>query len=188
MKKIMFDDKFGLTQAVLEGRKTMTRRVAKKGARKYGLCFDIHGDIYYPQYVIGERVAIAQRYSEVMQYITHTFPRLNRYTIEGSAGYNNKMFVDSLLMPHHILITNVEIQRLNDISHTDCLREGITTITEGKQEVGNGFGWDTKIAAVERDTFFSPRRAFAHLIEKMMGKGTWVSNPLVFVYEFKLID
>ena len=27
MKKIMFDDHFGLTQAVLEGRKTMTRRV-----------------------------------------------------------------------------------------------------------------------------------------------------------------
>lgn len=27
MKKIMFNDKFSLTQAVLEGRKTMTRRI-----------------------------------------------------------------------------------------------------------------------------------------------------------------
>lgn len=27
MKKIMFNDKYGLTQAVLEGRKTQTRRV-----------------------------------------------------------------------------------------------------------------------------------------------------------------
>ena len=27
MKKIMFNDKYGLTQAVLEGRKTMTRRI-----------------------------------------------------------------------------------------------------------------------------------------------------------------
>lgn len=26
MKKILFNDKFGLTQAVLDGRKTMTRR------------------------------------------------------------------------------------------------------------------------------------------------------------------
>ena len=26
MKKIMFNDKYGLTQAVLDGRKTMTRR------------------------------------------------------------------------------------------------------------------------------------------------------------------
>lgn len=29
MQKIMFNDKYGLTQAVVEGRKTMTRRVAK---------------------------------------------------------------------------------------------------------------------------------------------------------------
>lgn len=29
MKKIMFNDEFGLTQAVLEGRKTMTRRIIK---------------------------------------------------------------------------------------------------------------------------------------------------------------
>ena len=29
MKKIMFSDKYGLTEAVLEGRKTMTRRIIK---------------------------------------------------------------------------------------------------------------------------------------------------------------
>lgn len=29
MKKIMFDDKFGLTEAVLNGKKTMTRRIIK---------------------------------------------------------------------------------------------------------------------------------------------------------------
>lgn len=29
MKKIMFNDKYGLTQAVLDGRKTMTRRICK---------------------------------------------------------------------------------------------------------------------------------------------------------------
>lgn len=28
MKKIMFNDRYGLTQAVLEGRKTQTRRIA----------------------------------------------------------------------------------------------------------------------------------------------------------------
>ena len=29
MKKIMFNDRYGLTQAVLDGRKTMTRRIIK---------------------------------------------------------------------------------------------------------------------------------------------------------------
>lgn len=31
MKKIMFNDKYGLTRAVLEGRKTQTRRIAYNG-------------------------------------------------------------------------------------------------------------------------------------------------------------
>lgn len=31
-------------------------------------------------------------------------------------------------------------------------------------------------------------KAFAALIDKVSGKGTWDSNPWVFVYEFKLID
>lgn len=39
MKKIMFNDKYGLTQAVLEGRKTMTRRIVSQcildAAKKY---------------------------------------------------------------------------------------------------------------------------------------------------------
>lgn len=31
MKKIMFNDKYGLTDAVLQGRKTMTRRIVTDG-------------------------------------------------------------------------------------------------------------------------------------------------------------
>lgn len=30
MKKIMFNDRYGLTEAVLDGRKTQTRRIAYK--------------------------------------------------------------------------------------------------------------------------------------------------------------
>ena len=38
MKKILFNDKYGLTQAVLEGRKTQTRRIiSKKTLDKIGL-------------------------------------------------------------------------------------------------------------------------------------------------------
>lgn len=31
------------------------------------------------------------------------------------------------------------------------------------------------------------KKAFAALIDKIGGKGTWQSNPYVFVYDFKLI-
>lgn len=41
MKKIMFNDKYGLTKAVLEGRKTQTRRLLTLTLHEG----DIHGDL-----------------------------------------------------------------------------------------------------------------------------------------------
>lgn len=36
-------------------------------------------------------------------------------------------------------------------------------------------------------TSIPPREAFASLIDKVSGKGTWDSNPWVFVSEFELV-
>ena len=35
--------------------------------------------------------------------------------------------------------------------------------------------------------YTTPREAYAALIDKLSGKGTWESNPYVFVYDFELI-
>lgn len=35
--------------------------------------------------------------------------------------------------------------------------------------------------------FPSPRYAYASLIDKISGKGTWDSNPYVFAYDFELL-
>ena len=60
MKKIMFNDKYGLTQAVLDGRKTMTRRICKydRPDETYDIVFpvfepkdyDDNGNIISPLY------------------------------------------------------------------------------------------------------------------------------------------
>jgi hypothetical protein len=57
---------------------------------------------------------------------------------------------------------------------------------EGKSEILNPWGWDTKVDYFKRDNYLTPRQAFAALIDKVSGKGTWESNPYVFVYEFEL--
>lgn len=89
-------------------------------------------------------------------------------------------------MPHHIEITDIKVERLQDISDEDCLREGIM-----KGEFMNT--WDTFYYDEWGDvpnhiTFKTAREAFAALIDKVSGKGTWNSSPWVFVYEFKLIN
>lgn len=53
MKKILFNDKYNLTQAVLEGRKTQTRRIIKDvySVSCGGVTTNIH---HKPKYKIGE--------------------------------------------------------------------------------------------------------------------------------------
>lgn len=130
------------------------------------------------KFKIGEEVAIAQRYIDLDDKF---YRRLGIYK-GGMKGYRNKMFVKADLMPHRIRITNIRVERLQDISEEDCLAEGIQDIV-GKTYPGTHFYCITKA-----DTcYVTPREPYAKLIDKISGKGTWERNPLVFVYEFELI-
>lgn len=192
MKKIMFNSKFGLEQAVLEGRKTMTRRsVSDKILNKYQDYLNWwntqNGGFKVPErefYLcespikVNDVIAIAQAYKDVQPYKGK--PRLwfvDRYL---SAGWDNKMFVKADLMPHHIKITGITVERLQDISEEDCLKEGICKTSDACRPY--------YIPNTGRPTFANPREAFAALIDKVSGKGTWERNPYCFCYTFKLID
>lgn len=188
MKKIMFNEPYGLNETVLEGRKTMTRRIVTVGTlTKAKAMSQTHGKRdelyirYYAYYKVGDVVAISQRYSGL-------FPKEVLYDCENVLnikygkfvkGWNNKMYVNAELMPHHIRITNVKVEHLQDISDDDCMKEGVVCSHGGYGVVFNG---NYHIFAE------TPREAFAYLIDKTSGKGTWERNPLVYVYSFELVD
>lgn len=178
MKKIMFNDRYGLTEAVLEGRKTMTRRSVPEKLIKA-----IEGGvpgfaIMASKYKVGEVVAVAQAYKDTWGNPDFLFAH--------KPGWNNKMFVSADLMPHQIRITNVRVERLQDISEVDCIREGIFRLSCNLYEYrGVCYFFDGDTSKV--GTFKTPRAAFAALIDKVSGKGTWERNPWVFVYEFELV-
>lgn len=99
------------------------------------------------------------------------------------------MFVRSDLMPHQIRITGIRCERLQDISDEECLREGV-----GVSATDNLVGFPIAIPFnyyIGRDEkgyrYVTPREAFSVLIDKISGRGTWQSNPYVWVYEFELI-
>ena len=211
MKKIMFNDKYGLTQAVLEGRKTMTRRVISypskfrgQNVAGYYVCRKPSGELVevclhdedermidagqiFPNFQVGEVVAIAQSYKDS----GYTPDSLDRHpkdlSIRGlmkdSAGWNNKMFVKSYACKHHIKITNIKVERLQEISDDDCLKEGIFEWNAGQKDIPF-----YSFSYADIPDYFSPRDAFADLIDKVSGKGAWESNPFVFAYEFVLFD
>lgn len=203
MKKIMFNDRYGLTQAVLDGRKTQTRRLVPKSIfqseydidddkrkiwieDKYGDWHDVRKSIYC--FNVGEVVAVAQSYKDC-GYNANALDRspkdLNivRGTLGESKGWSNKMFVRADACKHRIRITDVRVERLNDISEADCLAEGIEFCHKAQQFYVNynpTTGSRIWLGA-------TPREAYAALIDKISGKGTFQSNPYVFVYEFELV-
>ena len=189
MKKIMFNDKFLLTQAVLDGRKTQTRRVVPQSViEKYAMLEDptIIDDARYD---VGEVVAVAQSYRNCDGFCKNGIPRWDEIAISVgavSAGWDNKMFVRADLMPHRIRITNVRVQRLQDISDEDCLKEGIIKKWHAPACKDYYYVPGIEVKSVE-NVHDTAKEAFAHLIDKVSGKGTWDSNPYVFVYDFELI-
>lgn len=212
MQKIMFNDRYGLTRAVIEGRKTMTRRI--EGDAQFQDMAAFTGEIFYnedtgwidmqcegidifnhkPRYKVGEIVAVAQSYKAVGIDETETIPYRKFLTIAREhKGWRNKMYVSAELMPHQIRITGIKCERLQDISDEDCIKEGVR---------GEGIGffvpgikckdWSKESHVDTEDgmtwkLFPTRRQAFASLIDRVSGKGTWKSNPWVVVYEFELI-
>ena len=193
----MFNDKYGLTQAVLDGRKTMTRRmVCTKDVRLpvhlsydiktrqlllYDACLSL---VESSRYAFDEVVAIAQAYKDI--YEKGGFDMHEPFTfVSESAGWKNKMFVKAELMPHHIKITNIYIERLQDISEEDCYKEGIYKIEYSHNGPKVAYTYRGGRISDWKDT---PQEAFAALIDKVSGKGTWDSNPIVWVYEFVKIE
>lgn len=190
MKKIMFSDEYGLTQAVLDGRKTQTRRIAyrpngfiifddeyfqlKKLDNGQALLTLCNNEFETAHYKIGEEVAIAQRYSDIADTHGQELAQL--------PGWNNKMFVKADLMPHRIRITNIRVERLQDISEQDCMAEGIW------RDNNVGFEGTTYwYHSLANSSFRTAKEAYAALIDKISGKDTWESNPWVFVYDFELV-
>ena len=209
MQKIVFNDRYGLTDAVIEGRKTMTRRLVSDRLWEIwtnydDFCNSVIGGIardgtsvsreYYHEcdffkdkcrHKVGEVVAVAQSYEQVYRQGNMDADDAIIRGLKYDPGMYNKMYVRAALMPHQIRIIRIRYERLQDISDEECMREGILESWYGSTDTTTyGYADEKKGTAVEFDT---PREAFAALIDKVSGRGTWERNPWVMVYEFELL-
>ena len=217
MNKIMFNDKFLLTKAVLEGRKTQTRRIVpQKELDKISLFQKGYYDATFDKlegvellkhyfltekygkfpYNVGEVVAVAQSYCSIADElencnnatcVAHYEKNVQKASEYISwmehPGFNNKMFVAADIMPYKIRINDVRVERLQDISEKDAISEGIIYAGLTYKD----YGEPMFIIEGCKQAFGSAKDAYAWLIDKISGKGTWQSNPYVFVYDFELI-
>lgn len=196
---MMFNDRYGLTQAVISGRKTVTRRIIDPQGKyeelrwwqpciefeecMYGYTENEGWEVIEPRYNVGEIVAVAQRYDSFLHPNNGVIEHDYQTTALASKGWDNKMFVKADLMPHQIQIRDIRIERLQDISD-DYFKEGITFLVSADD---GRIQWGYADEHLRYYMFDSPREAFASLIDKVSGRGTWDRNPFVWRIEFQLV-
>lgn len=205
MNKIYFNDRYGHTQAVLDGRKTMMRRplpdsILNMVEDYQQMCYEkrmvtiserdailnmVVGECLLNDVPgIGEIVAVAQPYKDVA-----CTPRFEEACIANGCnidfrdmGWNNRYFVKPRFMPHCVRITGIKIERLQDISDEDCVNEGVW-MGYSKELDDNVYRLDV----MGKQMYFpTAKLAFATLVDGVYGKGIWERNPMVIVYKFEL--
>lgn len=201
MKTIMFNDEpYALTDSVIAGIKTKTRRTVpqshldaydnyKSSSNNPMTLEDFLIKRGYARYTKGEVVAIAQRYKDIglsPSYVhakkDHSKKVVSSVPIGELPGWNNKMFVAADFMPHHIRITDVRVERLQTISDDDIRAEGVIELVRGVSYTTNP---KNKAAFLEARNL---RGAFIRLIDGVSKKAVFRKNPYVYVFSFEVID
>lgn len=195
MKPILFSTE--RVNAILDGRKTQTRRVIKpqpsSGIRKSvfvksGL-EDGHGREIKSRYQPGDILWVRETWAEVSSGIIE-YKATYKEPYTGSAEIDhigNKIkWRPSIFMPREaarifLKVTNVRVERVQDITEEDAKAEGCITFME---KIGDGKSKDV----LEFD--LTARDAFVELWNNINAKRgySWDTNPWVWVYEFERIS
>lgn len=191
-----------MVRAILEGRKTVTRREVKKraaldclaaGFEPAFLALPGNADLC-PYGKPGDRLWVRETFAFADKSGSHDAapddhwrparpgmePEIYRCWYRASDGHTADGFwKPSIHMPRwasRILleITDVRVERLQDISEEQALAEGIAKNQDGGYQVENG-----------KHYFASPVDSFASLWSSVGGE--WGANPWVWVVEFKRV-
>lgn len=193
MKRIRFNNKYGLTQAVIEGRKTMTRRVlflseADEEYLDQAFDWDLRESVIldrYAEYKVGEIVAVAQAYQELYPDADFKMHTAFAFMTE-SAGWKNKMFVKAENMVNYIRIAERKIERLHNISAEDCLKEGVMIDPyTGFYFVPNLYLHRRTKNTAGPTLFDYPESAYYSLCKKLKMVLDNAANPYMVAYTFE---
>ncbi|MDD2704131.1 MAG: hypothetical protein PHU07_02165 [Acidocella sp.] len=145
--------------------------------------------------VVGELTAGGK---QKWEFVSHKFPvqfdepKVGYYlgrsvANQGRQGWYKRLgrFMPRELSRTVLTVTDVRVQRLQDISRDDAIAEGI-------KRIGGGMLRWEKWGAVEELSAATPQEAYALLWNGINGPGTWEANPwvvaLTFTVERRNID
>lgn len=172
-----------MVRAILEGRKTQTRRVVKPQPNN-DLFFEKERQTYICKYGRpGDRLYVRETWREK----GHNFPIGYKYeyraTCEQDVTPCYWKWKPSIHMPRVasrllLEITEIRVEQLHDISEENAKAEGIQQWPDGNYKAYGKYAGKYKAA---KDSFFS-------LWQSINGGASLVANPWVWVISFKQIE
>ncbi|MBO2695786.1 hypothetical protein [Shewanella algae] len=194
MKALPINFNTEMMSAILEGRKTQTRRPVKPkiveliefmgGSNEENSSFDFvglrHGEwksddgtVWGPEWLVYCTEYPEEGVEPVGELYGAIGDRLQATDGERTAT---------------IEITGFRVERLQEINEQDAIAEGMTFTDYGINQFGNQQpGWLWRKSSSHEECLSSAKFAFANLWTSIYGARAWSNNPWVWVIEFKVL-
>jgi hypothetical protein len=198
-----------MVQAILEGRKIMTRRIVKPQPNENGVDYmknaPLGWESYYKEiwkpwkweteegesiskqpYTIGQILWVRETWVDNkgelptdlgFVYKAELGTKELQYSKELGVKWKPSIFMPKAACRIFLEITNVKVERLQDISEEDAKAEGVELLPNNRYKyyLSNYFDCVTAVYS------------FKTLWQKINGRESWESNPFVWVVSFKKI-
>ena len=182
-----------MVNAILENRKTMTRRVVNFDKEIVGTA--MKGE-KCPYGKIGDRLWVRETFGSQVRndsvggtgrFTVYKADNPNAIDYKSSTGmefpveWKSPIFIPRIFSRITLEITNISVKRLQDISEEDCIKEGIEKIGFGELINYNEF-----VMPGVRIKYYASE--FMQLWQQIKGKDSWDQNPFVWVISFRRVE
>lgn len=202
-----------MVQAILRGEKTQTRRVLKEqmpvmdqfnfsdirfrhiGNNQWKAYSGSQG--FVPnikcKYTVGDILWVRETWHPKRHNMPTGWPYEYKATAKEDGSPTDEPWKPSIFMPKEacrifLKITNIRIERLNDISESDAIAEGIERWTEERMK-SKPTHYKVYFQNCKPEDLMSytsdPIDSYETLWQKINGENSWAENPFVWVYEFE---
>lgn len=181
-----------MVRAILEGRKTQTRRIINPPPHEswsqlpisvsedgYAVFTDFKSDLKCPYGTVNDRLWVREAWAHVIvgNQIDYLYRADHHTGIEKKNG--DQKWKPSIHMPKvacrlMLEVTSVRVERLLEITGRDVLAEGVDN---GFSNPTMGIRWENM-----------QKMAFEKLWTTINGPDSWKSNPFVWVIEFRRLN
>lgn len=179
-----------MVQSILRGEKTQTRRIIKSNEISEKI------NLAHCKYKVGNIFWVRETWRPKGHSFPIGFPFEYKATAKEDGNPIDEPWKPSIFMPKQacrifLKIKNIKIERLNDISESDAIAEGIERWIEERMK-SKPTHYKVYFQNCKHEDLMSytsdPVDSYKTLWQKINGEKSWDENPYVWVYEFEHTD